>query len=140
MAGGVLIRGGGPMQALAPGRWRPSVRHWFKTSTSEPWMTATIMSRAGKVTGKNKNAYNVWMDHNDDTISVDLGKVADWRKIKEDAEHGEAKEIEQEEGHEDVNLGLIPRSHGEEACIQAKKEELLKLKQFQTYVEVVDRG
>ena len=25
--GGVLIRGGPLMQALAPGRWRPSVRH-----------------------------------------------------------------------------------------------------------------
>ena len=25
--GGVLILGGGPIQALAPGRWRPSVRH-----------------------------------------------------------------------------------------------------------------
>ena len=24
----LILGGGAPMQALAPGRWRPSVRHW----------------------------------------------------------------------------------------------------------------
>ena len=26
--GGANLGGGAPMQALAPGRWRPSLRHW----------------------------------------------------------------------------------------------------------------
>ncbi len=90
---------------------------------SESWIGATVLKRAGKVTGIYKNWYNLRMDNSSEIQSVDLETV-EWRKIEES-----------------VNVVVIPRSrHCEEQCMEAKKIELNKLKEFNTYEEVEDTG
>ena len=91
----------------------------------DDWVKASVISRAGKVTGKHKNWFNVKIEGSDLERSVNL-EVVKWRRIADE---------------EEVNIVMIPRArHGEVECIQAKQVELEKLKNFQTYEEVDDLG
>jgi hypothetical protein len=75
----------------------------------------TIVSRAGKATGKYQNWYNVQIGENDDIQDMDLGRCW-WKRL------------------EDVNIILIPKSkHNDVECIKAKLTELEKLRMFDTY-------
>ena len=86
------------------------------------WNTATIMSRAGKASGRNKHWFNV-RDTSGTEKSVDLSRCQ-W-----------------EYSEEDVNLVLVPWSkQGEPECLKAKLVELEKLRDFDTYVQVEDVG
>ena len=95
----------------------------YKLSDSDEYYTATIIGRAGKATGQ----YNTWFNvrnENGEEMSLDLNRVKEWRKIDEQ-----------------VNIVLIPRyRHNEQECVLAKQEELQKLKDFETYEEVEDKG
>ena len=97
----------------------------FKTKSDDEWTTATVLSRAGKVSGKYNSRYNVRNDSGIDS-SVDLKHVSEWKKADET---------------EVVNVVLIPRCrHGDQDCVNAKMEELQKLKDFDTYELVDDVG
>ena len=96
----------------------------YKMLPDDKWVSATILSRAGKASGKYANWFNVKNDESGLEMCIDFQNVAAWRN----------KEYE-------VCLVLVPRSrHGEECCIKAKQAELEKLKTFDTYQEVEDTG
>lgn len=107
-------------------RFAPQEKVQYKLAGTQDWTTAEIIGRAGKSTGKNRNWYNV-KDINGETKSVDFAKVL-WRKWEK-------------EKCEDVNVVMIPkRCHKETDCVEAKRVELNKLKDFSTYEEVQDCG
>ena len=93
----------------------------FRENSEDNWKKATVLSRAGKVGGKNKNWFNL-QPESGDRLSVDLGRYQ-WNKI------------------DDVQAVLVPTNrHQEPACIEAKQAELRKLQEFGTYEEVSDTG
>lgn len=95
----------------------------FRLPDSEDWVTAIVLGRAGKVSGKNRNWYNIRESESNVEKSLNLD-VAEWKKINDSSE--------------DVNIT------GDELDIKevnkAKQSELEKLKTFNTYEEVVDNG
>jgi transposase InsO family protein len=97
----------------------------YKPSESDTWTKATVIGRAGKATGKLKNWFNIEKDSTKEKVSVDLGQIQ-WERVN---------------NLESVNSVIIPRDrHSDSACMEAKKAELDKLKQFGTYSEVSDSG
>ena len=85
----------------------------------DDWVKASVISRAGKVTGKHKSWFNVKIEGSDLERSVNLEAVK-WKRIADE---------------EEVNIVMIPVR-----CFQAKQVELEELKNFQTYEEVDDLG
>jgi hypothetical protein len=93
----------------------------YRTDPQSEWTTATVLGRAGKVSGKFKCRYNVRDEESQVESSVDLSLVPEWRKVDTD-------QIEH------VNAVMIPRSKQDDpACLRAKEAELQKLKDFGTY-------
>ena len=94
----------------------------FRSVGEKDWIAGTVLGRAGKVSGKNKNWFNI-EKISGNQISVNLDEL-DWQKRTED-----------------VNVVLIPKHrHRENECVQAKQEELQKLQKFKVYEEVEDKG
>ena len=100
---------------------------------NDSWKPALIMSRAGKASCKaSSNWYNIELDSGE-KFATDMS-TQEYRKINEDAE------IIMMVSHEILAV-LVPRDrHNSEECIQAKFNELEKLKEFNTYKEVKDEG
>ena len=96
----------------------------IKYKINDEWVTGTIMSRAGKSTGKYKTWYNV-RDGNNEERSIDLG-VVEWEKIPD-------TEINITSASEKV------KSEEKDITI-AKKNELHKLAEFNTYEEIAECG
>ena len=89
------------------------------------WITGTILSRAGKATGKYKSWYNIRNENNEER-SVDLSRL-EWVKIPET----------------EINITQtvsVNKSSGSKSIENAKDIELEKLIQFQTYEEVANKG
>ena len=53
----------------------------YKLNNLSEWIKSTVLGRAGKVTGKNKNWYNVQETESEKQKSVDLGQLQ-WKKLK----------------------------------------------------------
>ena len=95
---------------------------------SNDWIQATVISRAGKVTGQYKNWFNVKDDEND-TKSVDLGSLS-WERLDNS-----------DTNNETVNItGTSKEKLKENEIYEAKQKELQKLHFFKTYQEVEDNG
>ncbi len=97
------------------------------------WKQGVIMNRAGKASSKDSNSwYNIELDSGEQ-LPVDM------------AVH-EHKKVNDEEtlfftANEEVLAVIVPRDrHDSEECMQAKYNELQKLKEFDTYKEVDDQG
>ena len=104
----------------------------YKIGVEDDWKDATVLCRGGKRTGEHKNWFNVQNTKTGDVIGLNLDQVAAWQKINTTAP---------DEHQEEVNVVMIPREkHEEDACIQAKFDELQKLKDFGTYETVPDKG
>ena len=88
------------------------------------WITGTIVSRAGKATGKYKTWYNIKNENNEER-SIDLGSL-EWEMIPET----------------EINMAAVSDNMGskDKDIIMAKENELDKLAQFGTYEEVVNSG
>ena len=88
------------------------------------WITGTIMSRAGRATGKYKTWYNIKNGNNKER-SVDLGSQ-EWEMIPET----------------EINMAAVSDNMGskDKDIIMTKENELYKLAQFGTYEEVVNSG
>ena len=88
------------------------------------WITGTIMSRAGKATGKYETWYNIKNENNEER-SLDLGSL-EWEMIPET----------------ETNMAAVSDNMGskDKDIIMAKENELDKLAQFGTYEEVVNSG
>ena len=98
----------------------------YKTDPGGDWTTATVLGRAGKKTGVYNCRYNVRDDNSETDSSVDLNLVPEW-SMQNDTET--------------VNVAVIPTSrHLEQRCLDAKMEELEKLKALGTYTVVDDVG
>lgn len=96
----------------------------YKSENSDNWITASVISHAGKVTGCHKNWFNIKLEDTAEEKSVDFGNVA-WEIIHP----------------EEVNAVIIPKMRHEDLeCLNAKNAELEKLKHFGTYKEVKDTG
>ncbi|CAG2236079.1 unnamed protein product [Mytilus edulis] len=98
----------------------------YKLPNSNTWTKATVLSKAGKTTGKNKHWYNVQDDVDEDKKSVDLDKV-EWEKVTGDSDENEIG----------VNMTKSSFLNDEEI---AKQTELSKLHNFDTYEECDDIG
>ena len=103
---------------------RVKVNDNIRYKLGDEWVNGTIISRAGKASGKYKNWYNVRNENNDER-SIDLERH-DWQKIPETeiniTETSSNKSLDSSE----INI--------------AKEIELEKLAQFETYEEVADCG
>ena len=93
----------------------------YKMPSSSDWTKATVLGRAGKVSGSNRHWYNVQDIVSEDQKSVDLSKVT-WKKSTEE---------------DNVNVTDSNLFTGEQI---AKQTELDKLNNFDTYEEVQDTG
>ena len=90
------------------------------------WTEATVLSRAGKASGKFDNCWNIEWEHSEEQEWIDL-KDKVYQKIPDTPE--------------EVHAVMIPKCKQKEPkCIQAKEQELLKLKEFKTYEIVKDVG
>ena len=103
---------------------RVKVNDNIRYKLGDEWVNGTIISRAGKASGKYKNWYNVRNENNDER-SIDLERH-DWQKIPETeiniTETSSNKSLDSSE----INI--------------AKENELEKLAQFETNEEVADCG
>jgi hypothetical protein len=89
----------------------------------QDWVNATILSRGGKATGAHPNYYNIQTEEGM-KLGIDLDHVNQWKMREEEA-----------------NIVMIPKDeHSDMKCVQAKEEELEKLKNFDTYIEMPDQG
>ena len=98
----------------------------YKLNNSNEWIKATVLGRAGKVTGKNKNWYNVQETESEKQNSVDLGQL-------------QQEKIEKNHDTENADIVLKAEAQSDEYTV-AKESELQKLKQVDTYEEVKDSG
>ena len=100
---------------------KPKERIQYKIDLgSKEWIKATGLGREGKVTGRNKDWYNVENDENKERKSVDLGQLP-WKKA---------------DTLEEVNVAVT----ADDPLKIAKIEELQKFRDFDTYEEVADEG
>ena len=97
----------------------------YKITETDDWREGHIIGRAGKASTATKHWYNV-CDVDGDCISINLEKLADWRKVTQ---------------METVNMVRVKQNkENEPECLEAKQEELQKLKLFDVYSEVPDNG
>ena len=91
-------------------------------NVNEKWDDFEIVSRGGKITGGHPNWFNA-RNNKGELVGINLDECKDWRTV------------------ESVNVVSVPRDkHHIPACVKAKREELKKLKSFDTYEEVEDEG
>lgn len=92
----------------------------YGSDPDSEWTGATVLGRAGKITGKNRNWFNIMDAVSGDAKSVDLG-TCDWVRS------------------ESANVVTVPRTvQGSQECVDAKMSELEKLKRFNVY-DIVDQ-
>ena len=95
------------------------------------WSVATVVSRAGKSSGKNKYWWNVRSDETGKVKSLDTENFQDVEKIID-------KEVEEVE---EALAVVIPRHlHYQSPCIEAKEKELKNWEDFGVFEEVPDEG
>ena len=119
-------RGAEPNTDMQSGRVRTvKINDDIRYKLDGQWITGTILSRAGKATGKYKSWYNVRNENNEER-SVDLSRL-EWVKIPET----------------EINITQtvsVNKSSRSKSIENAKDIELEKLIQFQTYEEVANKG
>ena len=96
----------------------------FKGKAEDVWKEASVIGRAGKVTGKNKDWFNVSCAG--ESFSLNLGDV-DWRF--------------KERKTEVANVTFVPKMrHNDSLCVAAKQQELESFLNLNVYEEVEDVG
>lgn len=106
------------------------------------WREATVISRAGKSTGKYKNWFN--LKENDESKSVDWESVQEWREMKDSLE-ADPSEVTISQNtttgsREDAEVYIVENRHEEKRFREAKMKELENWKSFGVYDEVTDNG
>ena len=96
----------------------------FRYKVDNEWITGTIMSHAGKATGKYKTWYNIKNDNNEER-SIDIGSL-EWEMIPET----------------EINMAAVSDNMGskDKDIIMAKENDFDKQAEFGTYEEVVNSG
>lgn len=92
----------------------------------DSWVEAVILGRGGKATGKNANWYNIARVDNSEKDCINLEKAQ--FEIVGDVLEG-------------IHAVSVPKDkRNSDECLQAKLQELKKLKEFDVYEVVDDRG
>lgn len=92
------------------------------------WREAVILSRAGKLTGKYKDWFNI--QEHEDSKSIDWRNgVQEWEKIEDEVVNEEYNDVY-----------VVQSRHDEKRVRDAKMSELQNWKQYNVYEEVPDRG
>ena len=99
----------------------------YKVPGTEQWINATVIGRAGKSTGKYSGWFNIEDQENHEQKSINLDQV-DYR----------LQEVKESQPCEEVNTAIT--TDNESDIMKAKKDELEKLIQFDTYEEVENEG
>ena len=95
----------------------------YKLPNTDYWIRATVIGRAGKATGRNRNWYNIKEHTTEEKKSVNLEDVQ-WEKITDNA-----------------NVNIVLKQYKDcSAATAAKLTELQKLKDFDTYEEIKNCG
>ena len=104
---------------------------YLENNTKE-WDFATVVSRAGKATGKYSKWINIHPD-NGEVKAVDFGNdIQDWKYVE--GGHSEPENASEE------NITEVFISSSNENVMPAKKFELNNWKNFDVYEEVEDKG
>lgn len=100
----------------------------YKQPGDNIWREATIISRAGKATGKYSSWYNVKHPDEENPICIDFQSIDKWKKV----EKGRTEE---------VNIVLVPQQrHCDKDVITAKEREIQNWKDFEVFEEVRNSG
>ena len=94
----------------------------YMMGNSDEWVTAKVIGRAGKATGKYKDWYNVQDGESNEQKSVDLSQYI-WKKVTND-------------DNDSLNVHVTTCNIQDNEIGLAKETELKKLSQFNTYEEV----
>lgn len=112
----------------------------YKKSEDSEFQAGTIISRAGKVTGKDKNEFNI-QDENENVYQEHLDKMIQVEKAVECQEVSEIMYIEDGQSDESILSVTVPKSRYNEPHIQkAMSSEIDYWKQYKVYSEVKDLG
>ena len=98
----------------------------YKLPDTEEWIDATVLGRAGKNTGRNKNWFNVENRGSGEQKSLDLA-IIEWKTL--DQSKNEEIHVTEDTCVDDTEKSKF-----------AKQAELQKLIDFHTYEEVEERG
>ena len=110
---------------------------------SDQWMQATIVSRGGKATGKNKGYFNIKNTGESNLTGLNFStEVEQWQTIPQsETQENANSEQSSNDADEEANITFLPVSrHEEHEVRRAKSSELENWKTFQVYEEVTDHG
>lgn len=106
----------------------------YLPENTNQWKEATILSRAGKATGQNRNWLNI-KDHDGEEKSMDFGTgIQQWQNLQENDPQKENSLIKENE------VFIAVTKQNSEVVSSAKQSELNNWKQFGVYEEVQNRG
>ena len=94
----------------------------YRMGNSDKWITAKVIGRAGKATGKYKDSYNVQDGGSNEQKSTDLSQYI-WKKVTVNDD-------------DSLNVNAVTSKVQDNEIGLAKEAELKKLCQFSTYEEV----
>ena len=99
----------------------------YRVRNDDEWVNARVIGRAGKVTGKYKDWYNVQDDGSNEQKSIDVSQYI-WKKVTniDDSNMNNVHAVTCKVKDNEIEL--------------AKETELKKLCQFNTYEEVANNG
>ena len=118
----------------------------FRQKDGNDWEVGTILSRAGKASGKYKNERNVVYDDGRIVAMDWLLQVDRWEPLDDGGETGEESEDEESEhGDEDITVNEALMASGKDDNLEkkvkiAKEMELESWKNFNVYKEVKNEG
>eukprot|EP00795_Rhopilema_esculentum_P002321 gene2321-biopygen11363 len=96
----------------------------YKINENDPWITGTVLGRAGKASTSTKYWFNVEDKDTGEKKSLNFEQLSDWKKV-----------------NEEIDLVTVSDTKSTLSdVLQAKHVELRKLKDFDVYDEVEDVG
>ena len=99
----------------------------YRERNDDEWINARVIGRAGKVTGKYKDWYNVQDDGSNEHRSIDVSQYI-WKKVTNIDDNNKN------------NVHVVTCKVKDNEIELAKETELKKLYQFNTYEEVTNNG
>ena len=112
----------------------------YRETPDEEWIYAKILSRGGKITGKNKNYMNVLHEKDNQRLGIHLDKF-EYEIVDDDHIQNEENNHLSEDNDEEVNITYVPiGDHWRSDVVQAKQSEIENWKKFDVFTEVQDNG
>ena len=117
----------------------------FRQKDGDDWKVGTILSRAGKVTGKYKNWRNVVSDDGSIVAMDWLSQVDRWEPLHSEENSDEESEEESQHSDEDITVNEVLMASTKDNDLEkkveiAKEMELESWRNFNVYKEVKNEG